>query len=267
MKLSFAISLQETSFDSVGKGEWKEIGQKMSKIGYDGIEVAIKNPFDVDINLLAKFLYENNLELSAIGTGQAYFDEGLSLTSTDLEKRKKAITYLKKHMELGSKFNAVVIIGLIRGKIGHHQNNTEVLTLLSENIKELDEYAETIGAELAIEPINRYETDLMHTALQAANFIRENALCKTGILLDTFHMNIEESQWIEAIDSAKDYLKYIHISDSNRRFPGCGHIDFSTIITHIKKSGYKGFYSGEMLPLPNLDTALYNYYQYMKRML
>lgn len=262
--LSYAVSMQQTGFESVGYGDWRNIGNRMSELGFEGIELAIRNPFEVDLDLLRNFLLERGLLLSAVGTGQAYFDEGLSLSSPDAAKREKAILYLKKHIEIASQFGAVVIIGLIRGRLAEHGDPEEALKLFSRHLAEIDTHARDCGVELAIEPINRYETDLLNTAKEATRHIVENNLQQTGILLDTFHMNIEESSWENSILSAGEYLKHIHFADSNRLYPGAGHIDFPNIVNLLNRAAYHGFISGEMLPKPDLNTSITKFYEYMR---
>ncbi len=263
-KLSYAVSMQQTEFQSVGHGDWRAIGNRMSELGYEGIELAIRNPFEVDADVLRNFLFESGLLLSAVGTGQAYIDEGLSLSSPNAAKVEKAVRYLKKHIELASQFGAVVIIGLIRGRLADHRDPKEASSLFSCHLAEIDTHARHCGVELAIEPINRYETDLLNTAAEATRYIEENSLQKTGILLDTFHMNIEESDLENSILSAGGYLKHMHFADSNRLYPGAGHIDFPNIVKMLKKAEYQGFISGEMLPKPDLNTSITKFYEYMR---
>ena len=76
-----------------------------------------------------------------------------------------------------------------------------------------------------------------------------------GLLLDTFHMNIEEPSIIESIITAKDRLFHFHVAGSNRWYPGAGHINFIDIFQCLEKISYAGFVSAEILPKPNPDAA------------
>ena len=76
-----------------------------------------------------------------------------------------------------------------------------------------------------------------------------------GLLLDTFHMNIEEPSVIESIKAARDRLFHFHVADSNRWYPGAGHIDFKSILETLESIGYSRFVSAEILPYPDPDTA------------
>ena len=110
---------------------------------------------------------------------------------------------------------------------------------------------------LALEPLNRYESDIINTTTEALSFIEEIGKSNIGILLDSYHVNVEEpsiySCFVEAY--MKGRMWHVHIGDSNRLPPGHGHIDFQGIVHILQKMGYKGFLSAELLPVPGPDRA------------
>lgn len=264
MKLSFAVSFEPTAFQSVGQGDWIENSSRMSAIGYDGIELAVKDPSRIRAGDLKGHLERFQLSLVALGTGQAYWDLGYSLVDDSAGIRGSTVDLLKKHIDLASRFGARVIIGLIRGKLQGKKDRERAYRFFADGMVSLDQYAAGAGVSLVIEPINRYETDTLNTVEETIAFIEKYQLRQTGILLDTFHMNIEESRWEESIQRAGPLIRHVHIADSNRRYPGSGHLDFSGITTMIDATGYHDFYSGEMQPLPDIKTAMQEYYNTMR---
>jgi len=76
-----------------------------------------------------------------------------------------------------------------------------------------------------------------------------------GLLLDTFHMNIEEAGIEDSIRAVGDRIFHFHVADSNRWYPGAGHLDFRSILDVLNSTGYDGFVSGEFMPLPDADTS------------
>jgi sugar phosphate isomerase/epimerase len=76
-----------------------------------------------------------------------------------------------------------------------------------------------------------------------------------GLLLDTFHMNIEEPDIEASIRACGDRIFHFHVADSNRWHPGAGHLDFRSILDVLDVAGYAGFVSGEFMPVPDADTA------------
>jgi sugar phosphate isomerase/epimerase len=87
-------------------------------------------------------------------------------------------------------------------------------------------------------------------------FIEEIGEPSPRVLLDTFHMNIEEPDIFEAMVGASDHLAYVHVADSNRHAPGQGHIDFPKVLETLSLIGYKGIITAEILPVPNDEAAL-----------
>lgn len=88
-----------------------------------------------------------------------------------------------------------------------------------------------------------------------SSFIRERGLSNTGMLMDTFHMNIEEADITASIRQCAPEIQYVHIADSNRRYPGAGHTDFLSILRTLREIGYEGALSAEILPYPDLEGA------------
>jgi len=104
------------------------------------------------------------------------------------------------------------------------------------------------GVRLALEPICRYETTLVNNAAQGLELIERVGADNLGLLLDTFHMNIDEASIPDAFRNAGKYVNHIHLADSNRAAPGKGHLDFVPILQAIKDIEYTGYLSFELLP-------------------
>lgn len=254
MKLGIVVSTQPTSFSALLYDKSLEMNiAKISKLNYDGIELAIRDPELLDINGIISALKKNKLKVPAIGTGQAYSEEGLSFTDPDPKIRKKAIKRIKSHISLARKLDAVVIIGLVRGKKDTGTTSKKAEEWLIEAFRECA--SENRSEKLAIEPINRYETNIINTVGSGLDFIEKLNMENVGLLLDTFHMNIEEPSIDESILKAKDRIFHFHIADSNRWYPGAGHINFPGVIDALVKVNYKGFISAEILPMPDPDTS------------
>jgi sugar phosphate isomerase/epimerase len=122
------------------------------------------------------------------------------------------------------------------------------------------------NTRFALEPINRYETNLINNVESGLEFLRRVKQNNVGLLLDTFHMNIEEASITESIKRAGGCLFHFHVADSNRWYPGAGHIDFRTIIDTLASIEYSGFVSAEILPLPDPDAAAKHTIEYLRRL-
>ena len=254
---SFAVSVEQTAFEAVGKASpLEEHFTRLSEIGYDGIELAVRTPAKVDREKVLSLKEKTGLAVPALGTGQAYGDEGLSLTDTDSKVRKAACQRLEEHFELASQIGAqVVIVGLIRGKTTPGTGRARCLELLEEAFKELGPRAHDRGVKMVIEPINRYETDLIATLDEGGELIEKSGVPGIGLLPDTFHMNIEEADPLGALRKWSSLAGHFHVADSNRWAPGHGHLDIGAHLSCLKEGGYKGWVSVECLPFPENTAA------------
>lgn len=264
MKFSYAISLQPTKFQAVGAGDWQKQISLLAHLGYDGVELAVRNPAQINKIKLERILRKNNLKVSAIGTGQVYLSEGLSLSDRSSAIRKKAVFRIKQHVSLAQALRSPVVLGLIRGnKSGGADKKS--MDHLKESCRKICDEASRYAVPIVLEPINRYETCFLNNIEEALKFIRQIGYRGLKVLPDTFHMNIEEADICRSIEKAKNYIGHIHFADSNRKYPGAGHVDFISIISKLKQIGYAGFISAEILPLPNFEITAKKFMFFMNK--
>ena len=256
MKLSVVLSTQQTQFQAAAfSGSLAQNIADIATMGYDGVELAIRDPRLVDVDALDALTREHGLRVPAIGTGQAWNEEKLSFTDPDESVRRAAIERVKAHVPLAARFNAVIIIGLLRGIIKPGITQEQGMVWVCEALQECSQAAKPLGVRLALEPINRYETTLVNSVAQGMALIERVGAENFGLLLDTFHMNIEEPDILESISTCGERIFHFHVADSNRWYPGAGHLDFSGILSRLQSTGYDGFVSGEFMPLPDPLTA------------
>jgi len=257
MKCSVVVSLSTTRFSALAlKEELEKNFGLLRRLGLDGAELAIRNPQEIAPREIFSLLERYQLKVPALGTGQAYIDEGLSLTAEEKNIRQKARERLFAHLELSAQLSAMVIIGLIRGSPELSQKE-ESLKILKEELDIICQKAKSLGSPgLLLEPLNRYETSLLNTISEAKEFIEELGSENLKILADSFHMNIEERDISGALRGAGDLLGHIHLADSNRWAPGQGHFNFEGFFQALAELNYQGWLSGEFLPLPTAQESV-----------
>jgi sugar phosphate isomerase/epimerase len=266
MKLSIVLSTQQAQFQAATfKGDLETNLARISALGYDGVELAIRNPSQIDLDKLEALVRKFNLRVPAIGTGQAWGEEGLSFTDPDPQVREKAIERIKSHIPAASCFGAVIIIGLIRGIVKPGVDSAQAMDWLIHALRECSEAARPHGIRLALEPINRYETTLINTVSQGLELIDRVGADNFGLLLDTFHMNIEETTIEGSIRACGERIFHFHVADSNRWYPGAGHLDFRSILTSLASTDYQSWVSGEFLPKPDAETAAYESITFLRQ--
>lgn len=264
MKLGIVLSFQPSSFSAIPFKEGIEENiAKIKSLGFDIVELAVRNPDQLNVNWLQSILDKNQISVRAIQTGQVFLEEGLSFVNSDPVIRRKAIERIKSLVRLAKILDALVIIGLVRGKETKGISDEERDTCLCEALQECA--MENKSVNLVVEPINRYETEIINTVESGLDLMKKVNMENVGLLLDTFHMNIEEPSMVQSIVSAKKHLLHFHIADSNRWYPGAGHINFTELFSTLKKIDYQGFVSAEILPLPDPDTAALKTIEYWRK--
>ena len=264
MQKCIVISTPGAQFSALAmKEDFKKSLKKVADLGYDAVELAVRDPRMIDVRETKSLLQQHDLTVPAIGTGQAYGEEGLSFTDPDPEIRRKAVQRIKDQMDLAIDIKGPqVIIGLIRGTVKPEMDKEKAQKYFVQSVVECLEYKPEVT--LTLEPLNRYETNLYNDTRSAMEVIDKIGQSNLKMLVDTFHMNIEEKDIIESILHAKGYVSHVHFADSNRWAPGCGHINFAEILDALEEIGYQGAVSAEILPNPTPEECLkltMEYYQ------
>jgi sugar phosphate isomerase/epimerase len=117
--------------------------------------------------------------------------------------------------------------------------------VLLEELTALGHHAASVGATVLLEPLNRYEDHMVNTLETAVSLVREVGLSSVAVTADFYHMNIEETDVAASLRAAAPHLRHVHLSDSNRREPGAGHLDWNRMIDVLDGIGYDGWLAVE----------------------
>ncbi len=290
MKLSFVISTQPTRFQAIAfDPNFEGNAAHLANLGYDGIELGVREPDKLDVADLKRTLAKYRLAVPALGTGQAFVEEQLSFTDPDAAVRERAIARVKTHVALASVIARsspstplpstiaqdsahdapLVIIGLIRGKTWAQITRDQAHAWMVDALRDVARAARAQNVRLAIEPINRYETDWVNDVAGALTLIDEIGADaeRVGILFDTFHANIEEPRIEDSLRACGARLFHVHVADSNRWYPGAGHTNFASIVATLREMEYAGWVSAEILPKPDVKRAAEETYKTIKPLL
>lgn len=268
MKLSVAVTPRESQFAPIPfRGSVLEGVKSSAELGYEGVELHICSSEDIDIPALDQALEETGIEVSSIGSGMLYGDLGLSLSSEKEDVRDQAVEKLKDLVDFSSRYDAQLIIGLVRGIVEEGGDRNEALQRLEDSLGYCCDYGSQKDVILTLEAINRYETNIFTGAKETAEFIRNMGKDNLKLHLDTFHMNIEEPNLVESIRATEDILSHVHFADSNRYSPGRGHIDFEAIIQTLEEVNFSGYGAVEVLPEPDGYTAARNSFDHLNSIL
>ena len=237
------------------RGDYTDSIQKAAQLGFDAVEMHIRDPKEVDIAALKKDLRINNISVSSIGTGLGYGIDGLSLTSPDESTRACAIERIRDHISLAKELDAVVIIGLMKGLVDESEGYDKCVSRLKESMRECIKSAKEANVILVFETINRYESNLFVTIDETLDFVKQFNSPHLKVHIDTYHMNIEERNLCESIMQCKGWLGHVHIADSDRMYPGHAHVPFDALFESLNKIDYKGYLAVECLALPSPEAC------------
>lgn len=229
--------------------------KKAGALGYDGVELALLRPEQVDGDKIGRLLEELGLEIPMISSGQVFAEGGLCFTSPDRKIRDQTVVRIKGLIDAAEKFSSMINIGRVRGPLEAGQPRRVGEERFLEALKEVADYAEPKGVTVALEPVNRYEINFINRLEEAAEMIDRLGCANVKIMPDVFHMNIEEASIEGSLMAFQKYIGYVHFADSNRLAPGMGHLNFPNIIAVLDAIRYSGYVTAEILPHPDPDTA------------
>ena len=229
--------------------------ERSAALGYDGVELALREAAQVDVRALKRRLASAGLEVPCISSGQVFAVDRLYFTHPDETVRCAAVERISGLIRFAAEFGAKVNTGRVRGFI----HDGEMLeTAKARYLACLDrcaDVAEPLGVELIVEPVNRYEINFLNNCTEGLEIVKESGRACVKLMPDVFHMNIEDASFREAFEAGKEFITYVHVADSNRLAPGWGHLPFDEVFQILADIGYQGYLTAEILPKPDPDAA------------
>jgi len=229
--------------------------RKAARLGYDAIEVHMREDFPVDYDAIHAATQECGTKVAMVITGRLNTEGKCSLIDDIPYVSRAAEEGMNQYIDVAAKLNAGLVIGWVKGNVPAGRPRGFYLDRLARSLRRIGSRAADMGVPVNIEVINRYEVNIFNTSAETAQFIAEHDLKNCFVHLDTFHMAIEETSIPDAIRTAGDKLGYFHLADNHRHACGTGALNFREILAALKEIGYQGYLSVECLPLPDGETA------------
>jgi D-psicose/D-tagatose/L-ribulose 3-epimerase len=218
-----------------------ELVSRAQTMGFDVFEVAVEDPSRFAGDRLAEALRSSGLRPVACGA----FGPSRDLTHEDSKFRRESLEYIGEVLKLCERWDARIFAGPMYSAVGKRRQvsadqKRKEWDLAVAGIRKAGMMAADHGVVLAIEPLNRFETDLVNTAAQVVMMVEEIAHPNVKIHLDTFHMMIEEKSLLDAIVLAGPRLVHFHACESNRGTPGTGLVPWDQVADGLRTIGYGG---------------------------
>jgi D-psicose/D-tagatose/L-ribulose 3-epimerase len=210
----------------------------LQKLGFYGVELNIAHPERTNVTEIQTFLQEFDLRFTQLASGLTAKTHQLSLSSADIEVRRKSVQKCHELINFMAGSGAGIIFGFIKGAAV--QDRRQAQARFQDSLQQISADARVKQVQILVEATNRYETSVVNTLDEAVQLLQDldNPFLRT--LPDTFHMNIEEADGFGALTKYAAYYDSIHLSDNNRYFPGLGAIKFDELIRFLKTHNYKG---------------------------
>ena len=241
--------------------------EKAAKLGYDAIELALRDGTEADPTHIKALLDAHGMDLAAISTGRVFAEANVWCTSPDAAIRRRAVNIIKGIIELAGPFHTRVNLGRARGYIHADETREIAEARFLECIWECADFAAPRGVDILLEPINRYESNFINNVTEGIALMHAIGRPNVKLMPDVFHMNIEDASIVGSLEQAGNLIGYVHFADSNRRAPGQGHLDFPAILSCLKRIGYDGYVTVEILPYPDADTAAQQAITYLRTLI
>jgi D-psicose/D-tagatose/L-ribulose 3-epimerase len=233
-----------------------DILRRVNEWGFDAFEIPVYDPAAIDPRAMRRELDAHGLA----GTVCAILPPGLSPIDADAAVRAKTLEHLAHCVEFTAEMGADLVSGPVYAPVGYlpgRRRTADEWNWAVECFQKLEPVLAAHRVTLALEPLNRFEGFFLNTAADAA------ALCDAighrwiGVLLDTFHANIEEKNIAESCRMLGPRLRHLHACENDRGIPGTGHVDFPGIVDALREIGYDGYLTIESFGfnLPEMSAS------------
>lgn len=221
--------------------ELKKLAPHVKEMGFDWIEVPLEDLADMDHERGAEIIKDHGLGVSAC----AAMGPDRDLIHTDKAVRDNGMAYLKGAIQATQTLGGKNLVGPLYSAVGRTWQSTPEerardTDILVENLVELANFAADFDVVLCVEPLNRFETSFINLAEQAIPIVDRVDHPNCQMMLDTFHMNIEEKSLGDAIRAVGPRLRHVHACENDRGAPGTGNIPWNEVAAALKDIHYEG---------------------------
>ena len=233
-----------------------EIFSKISRFGFDAVEIAVEDPSVIDPAKVKEGLKRHGLQAVVCGA----FGPTRDLTNEDERVHQQCFDYISQCMDFAVQWGARFVAGPMYSAVGKArmvppEQRKKEWDLAVTNLRKVCQMAGDRGLEIALEPLNRFESDLVNTAADALRMVNDINHPAARIMLDGFHMNIEEPDIEKAIVTAGDKLIHMQVSENYRGTPGTGQTRWEDYRLGLQKINYQGIVSIESFTPGNKELA------------
>jgi sugar phosphate isomerase/epimerase len=258
MKVGYVIATPEVRSPLMPgvRGDFGSHLDLLKELGYEAVEVAMRDPEAPEAANVPAEIERVGLPVSMIGSAPSELQDGVMLCHPDEAVRAAGAARLRSLIDASARLNSMgVNIGRFRGTCLLGDRWEESNGWMRDALRAGGDYAAEKGVKIYIEPYNRYETNFVNTVRQGMDYVREENHPGIALMIDSCWMNSEDASIPGAIFAAGEWIEYVHIADSNRAYPGAGHIHFGDFLRALREVGYDGYLSVQIAQKPEFSIA------------
>ena len=269
MKLAYCALLPDSDVNLFGYrgSSMEKTLEDIKNASYGGVELFLRDPAALDRPLFDRLLERFNLEVCAIGTAAISAQDKLTLCHMDEEKRKAAVERAKRLVDFSADYNRPpVCLGKFRGNL---DPNARPLgwKKMRESFLELCDYALGKNVSIALEPQERGNINNLNSTKDGVMWVEQIGAPNLKLILDTYHMCMEDSSLSAGFMEGAKYLCHVHASDRDRKAPGTGGLDFCEALKALRAINYGGYISVEIAQGPDALNLLKKSAEYLNNAL
>ena len=230
---------------------------KAAEAGYEGVEISLVAGLDVGVERMASTAGSLGLDVLC-STG---LSPTMDISSPDASVRRAGVDHLRRCLDDAARLGSPILggvtyatwMGFPDGDHGGHRDRSAAA------LHEVAGYAATLGIDICLEVLNRFETFMFNTVAGCLEFIDRVDHPSVKVELDTFHMNMEEDDLAGAVRLAGSRIGHVQVAANNRRAPQYGHIDWASFSEALDDAGYEGWVVFETFPNSKVETGQATY--------
>ena len=241
LKLSYIVVSDPESFGSFEA--FAAVLRRLKELGYEGVEVGLTGPAGHELDALHELTQSIDLPVVSFLTGTNYFRDGLCLSSPDGERRTRAVERLCSHAAIAARFDAILVVGQMQGFSSDEPDRSLALERIETSLETVVRAAEQNGVTVVLEPVNHLQCGFNNTLDEVMAVTRSIGSAHLKPMLDSLHMNIEETSLIEPIHRVGPDLGHFHLCESNGGLFGSGNLPFSDVLQALESVDYQRYTS------------------------
>lgn len=258
MKFCYQVATPDVTYGphiTAFQGELENSLSFLKDCGYDGVEFMTRSPENLDWDHVLKISQAKDMPVVLVCTGEIFAQLGVSFCDPTEEGRKLAIVKTKQMIDYASHLGAIINVGRLKGEYVPGVPHEDTQRWAVEAFRELGEYGVKKNVDIAIETVAKFQTNFVNNLEQAKAIVDAVQCPAVRVMMDVFHMQQEEPDYLKAIELYKDINIHVHLADNNRHFPGDGDLPFDKIIEAFAKTGYDGAFTTEITQVPSQEEA------------